>query len=169
MADIGTFRSALNGFNRQDVANYIAYLNNKHTSEVEQLNNRLQSALNRQQTERDLERRLSQAEARCAELEAELAGRRAAPAETHTDSELEAYRRAERTEREAKARAQRVYEQANAILADAALKAEEAAKQIDSAAQRAAEQLESCRASVMDTRDAFQETMQALYAIRSDD
>ena len=103
MADIGTFRSALNGFNRQDVANYIAYLNNKHTSEVEQLNNRLQSALNRQQTERDLEQRLSQAEARCAELEAELAGRRAAPAETHTDSELEAYRRAERTEREAKA------------------------------------------------------------------
>jgi hypothetical protein len=39
------FRSALNGFNRQDVVQYIEYLNNQHNAKVEQLNNQLQAAL----------------------------------------------------------------------------------------------------------------------------
>ena len=31
------FRSALNGFNREDVASYLEYLNSKHTAQVNQL------------------------------------------------------------------------------------------------------------------------------------
>ena len=40
------FRSALNGFNREDVVSYIAYLNNHYTAQVEQLNNQLKESKN---------------------------------------------------------------------------------------------------------------------------
>ena len=35
------FRSAFNGFNREDVVHYIEYLNSKHTAELNQLNSEL--------------------------------------------------------------------------------------------------------------------------------
>ena len=38
------FRSAFHGFNREDVVNYIEYLNNHYTAQVQQLNNQLQEA-----------------------------------------------------------------------------------------------------------------------------
>ena len=44
MAGIQNFRSALNGFNRQDVVHYIEYLNNQHNAQLEQLNTQLQNA-----------------------------------------------------------------------------------------------------------------------------
>ena len=44
MAATQRFRSALNGFNREDVVNYIEYLNNQHNAKLEQLNNQLQQA-----------------------------------------------------------------------------------------------------------------------------
>jgi len=31
------FRSAFNGFNREDVASYLEYLNSKHTAQINQL------------------------------------------------------------------------------------------------------------------------------------
>ena len=37
MAEKNTFRSALNGFNREDVVHYIEYLNSKHTAQINQL------------------------------------------------------------------------------------------------------------------------------------
>lgn len=42
MAEIQTFRSAFNGFNRQDVVSYIEMLNNRHNAERNQLNTQLQ-------------------------------------------------------------------------------------------------------------------------------
>ena len=42
MTEFQNFRSALHGFNRQDVVNYIEYINRKHNSQVEQLNTQLQ-------------------------------------------------------------------------------------------------------------------------------
>ena len=41
------FRSSLHGFNRQDVASYLEYLNNRHAAQVNQLNTDLE-ALRRQ-------------------------------------------------------------------------------------------------------------------------
>lgn len=38
MAAPQNFRSAFNGFNREDVVNYIAYITNKHETQVNQLN-----------------------------------------------------------------------------------------------------------------------------------
>ena len=78
MANFQNFRSAFHGFNRQDVVNYIEYMNQKHRSEVEQLNNQLRAA-----------------------KEEIVALKAAVPHEDGIsgDTELEAYRRAERAER----------------------------------------------------------------------
>ena len=43
-----TFRSALNGFNREDVVNYIEYLNSVHTAEINQLHSELDFLRNRE-------------------------------------------------------------------------------------------------------------------------
>lgn len=44
MSAVKNFRSAFNGFNREDVVHYIEYVNNKHNATINQLNNELQSA-----------------------------------------------------------------------------------------------------------------------------
>ena len=44
MSGIQNFRSALGGFNREDVVRYIEYINNKHNSQIEQLNTQLKEA-----------------------------------------------------------------------------------------------------------------------------
>ena len=103
MAGIQNFRSALGGFNREDVVRYIEYINNQHKSEIEQLNTQLQTAqeaLAKASTADDssLREKLQAAEARCAELEAQLANS-ASTAPVRVGDELEAYRRAERAER----------------------------------------------------------------------
>ena len=46
MAEILNFRSAFNGFHREDVVHYIEYLNAKHTTEVNQLNAELEQLRN---------------------------------------------------------------------------------------------------------------------------
>ena len=61
------FRSALNGFNRQDVVQYIEYLNNQHNAKVEQLNNQLRNA--KFPAESELQAKLDAALARIAQLE----------------------------------------------------------------------------------------------------
>ena len=48
MAQQKTFRTALNGFNREDVVSYIEYLNSAHTAELNQLNSELNFFRNRQ-------------------------------------------------------------------------------------------------------------------------
>ena len=42
MAEQQNFRSAFNGFNREDVVHYIEYLNSKHTAELNQLKSEVQ-------------------------------------------------------------------------------------------------------------------------------
>ena len=66
------FRSALNGFNRQDVANYLEYLNNRHNTELTQLNTDLE-ALRQQQQKPQLDPQRLALEARCMDLQEKLA------------------------------------------------------------------------------------------------
>lgn len=177
MAPVQHFRSALNGFNREDVVRYIEYLNNFFNSQIQQLNTQLQNAMAKPVAEEDsdLRAQLDAALAKCAELEEQLAARsatetaRGAVAASCTEEELEAYRRAEKAERMARERAQQIYAQANAVLAEAALKAEEAATQINAAADQATAQLQACQESVLGTKDTFQEAVAALYAIRPEE
>ena len=124
------FRSALNGFNREDVVRYIEFSNSRHEAEVTQLKEQLefyrkelaaQSAA-AQQAEND---RAAELEQKCAELEAENETLRqqlteASQKQSSVDEELEAYRRAERAERMAKTRVSQMYAQANAAIADTA-------------------------------------------------
>ena len=159
MAGIHNFRSALGGFNRSDVVNYIEFINNQHNAQVAQLNTQLQNAqeaLAKAQggANGELQAQLDAALARCTELEAALAAK-GAP----TDSELEAYRRAERAERMAQERAAQIYAQANAVLADATCKVESAAEGMKVMAQQVSAQVEA-------SQQQLQEAVTAMYAIR---
>ena len=101
-----TFRSALNGFNRADVVNYIEMLNNRHMTELEQLRNQLEDA-----------------QAKVRELEAAQENQEQPQEKVPTPlDELEAYRRAERTERQAQERAKLICTQANEVLGDVTAK-----------------------------------------------
>ena len=156
------FRSALNGFNRQDVVRYIEYLNNQHNAQIEQLNNQLQNA--KVPADAGLQAKLDAALAKCAQLEAQLA---AAPTAS-ANQELEAYRRAERAERVAQERAQRICTQTNAVLADATVKAEAAVAQIAAHADETNAQLQAYQEAITNSQALFQEAVAALYAITPD-
>ncbi len=160
------FRSALNGFNRQDVVNYIEYLNNQYNSKIEQLNSRLNSLSG--SADPQLQARLDAALARIDELEAQLAQEQSA-AVNCTAEELEAYRRAERTERAARERAQQIHDQANAVLADITLKAEAASQQIGILADQVSSQLQQYQASISGAKDTFQDAVASLYALRPEE
>ena len=168
MSELKNFRSAFRGFNRQDVVNYIEYINNTHNAQVEQLNNQLQAAL-AQPSDEELKARLEAAEARIAELEATLAEQDRAvlsDGASCTEQELEAYRRAERVERVAKERAEQIYAQANGVLAEATLKAESASAHIGAIADQVSNQLKEYQDSVLETKATFQEAVATLYAIK---
>ena len=89
MAAAQNFRSAFNGFNREDVVHYLEYLNTKHSNQLNQLNAENESlrkqvdalpALESQQLLTssledkcaELTRQLDAARTRCAELEQQL-------------------------------------------------------------------------------------------------
>ena len=166
------FRSAFHGFNREDVVRYLEYINTKHTTELNQLQNeveylrsRLESAAPAQESsdlETQCEELRAQVEAltaRCAELEACQEG-------VSSAEELEAYRRAERAERLAKERADLVYHQINGVLADATVKVDGIAGEISTVADRVMDQLNQLQAAVGNSKEALQDAASTLYAIR---
>ena len=162
MAAIQHFRTALGGFNREDVVRYIEYLNYQHNSQIEQLNTQLQTAreeLAHTHADNDLQAKLDAALARCAELEAQLASQ---GQPVLSGDELEAYRRAERAERLAQQRAAQIYAQANAVLADATVKVESAAEGMNAMAEQINAKLEA-------SRQDLQEAVSAMYAIRPEE
>lgn len=182
MAELQTFRSAFNGFNREDVVRYIEYLNTRHNDQVAQLNNeltQLREQLAQAQAEpdrqADLELRLEQSQDRCAALEAELAETTALleealevkhTAQVRTADELEAYRRAERAERLARDRAEQLYAQANGALAEATTMVDQAAAQIGSMANALAAQMTTFRDTVIGTKSVLADAAAAMYTIR---
>lgn len=159
------FRTAFRGFNREDVVHYIEYLNNQHNGQIAQLNGQLQALQNAPKS--DLQAELDAALARCAQLEAQLAA--AGSPVTSTEQELEAYRRAERAERVAQERADQIRTQANAVLADATVKAESASARIAELAAQTNEQLQAYRDAISGTQEIFQNVVDALYTIKPED
>ena len=157
------FRSALNGFNREDVVNYIEYINNLHTAEVEQLKNQLQKAKGSVSEEvvADLQAQLDAALQCCAELEEKLSVK-----EADSNRELEAYRRAEETERLAKIRAQDIYDQANTALSTATAMAESAAEEFNQVAERTSQQLKEYQASISATVNSFKSVAASMNAVK---
>ena len=178
------FRSAFNGFNREDVASYLEYLNSKHASQVNQLNSELDLLRTRlENTQPDQSETVTALEAerddlraqlevlrgqflalqeRCAELEQN------APAALTTDDELEVYRRAERTERMARERADMIYRQTNGILKDVSLRVNDTAEQIVPVTDQLLSQLNLLQTAVSATRQSLQDASVILSTLRPD-
>ncbi len=163
MATTQRFRSALNGFNREDVVNYIEYLNNRHKAQLEQLNNQLQEVKGAVSADvvDDLQAQLDAALARCAELEEKLSVK-----EASTNRELEAYRRAEEAERKANERARDIYAQAQTALDGATAMAEAAAEEFNQVAERTTQQLKEYQNSIAATVSNFKSAAASLNAVK---
>lgn len=195
MAALQNFRSALNGFNREDVVHYIEYLNNTHASKIGQLTTELQTLqaeLNelRNQPKEDnsaliaeleeakaqscaAEQALQEQKAQCTALEQELEALRNELAQAQqdasrlqTEEELEAYRRAERTERLAGERVAQLYQQANSVLADATVRVDETATQVSEMVDQVAMELSQLQTAVLASKSALKDAAAAMYAVR---
>ena len=181
------FRSAFNGFNREDVVHYLEYINSKHTTLVNQLtaeNETLRAQLEQQPDEdilsdlkqlcEDLQQQLEAANARCAELEQQLEDKSECEAEPaipaapvpSVSEELETYRRAERIEREARERAELVYFQANGVLSEATAKVDGIAADITDMADQVMSQLTQLQMAVSSSKQALQEASSIMNTIR---
>ena len=183
-----TFRSALNGFHREDVVRYIEFLNAQHAAEITQLNSEL--AFLRSKAEQEVPAptetactdnselieqqaaRIRELFDRCKEQEQEIEKLKAdleqAAGKPSVEEELETYRRAERIERMARERAEQMYNQANAVLADAAVKADETAALIAQMSGNVMGQLNELQAAVAGSSQSLRDTAAALYSIRPD-
>ena len=197
MAAPQTFRSAFNGFNREDVVHYLEYINTKHNNLVNQLtseNQELRSAAQQPAVEdqselveslqaqcEELTAQLEEEKNRCAELtgklealqlrcqELETQTETVTPAETISvlaSEELEAYRRAERIEREAKERSELVYYQANSVLTEAAAKVDTIASDVTDMADQVMRQLTQLQMAVSSSKQALQDASSIMNTIR---
>ena len=176
MAESRNFRSALNGFNREDVVRYIETMNNKHTALVNQLKSEKQSLADELAALKaaPMEETVSAADyaallqerdellARLEQLQAEAAE---AAHKNIAEEELAAYRRAEQAERAAKERSQQMYRQAAAMLADATVKVGASATLLDTLAGSVTAQLNKLQAAVADSRATMLDTADAIAAI----
>ena len=185
MAAPQNFRTSFNGFNREDVVHYLEYINNKHNAQVNQLTQELeelraQLAARPAEDQSELIASLQEActtlSIRVEELEAEKAAMEAAaptvmveeqPAITMLASEeLEAYRRAERIEREAKERAELVYYQANGVLTEATAKVDGLSAGITDLADKVMSQLTQLQVAVSSSKQALQDAASIMNTIR---
>lgn len=66
------FRSALNGFNRQDVARYLEYLNTQHTAQINRLTTDLENLSRKAEEDGSKDDKVRQLEERCRQQEAQL-------------------------------------------------------------------------------------------------
>lgn len=189
------FRSSLHGFNRQDVANYLEYLNNRHAAQVNQLNTDLE-ALRRQAEAPAEDPQRTALEARCRELEQQLEAARkerdealaqreaaeqklASARQDREDAllrscgekleanrELEAYRRAERTERMARERAEQVYSETGTVLTQASNRIEAALRQMTGISQQVTGQLDTLQTAIASSRLALQDAAQTIDKLK---
>ena len=85
---------------------------------------------------------------------------------SRVEEELEAYRRAERIERMARERAEQMYNQANAILADATIKVDETAALIGQMSDKVMGELNELQNTVSSSKQALRDAATAMYSIR---
>ena len=187
MAGNQNFRSAFNGFNREDVVHYIEYLNAKHTSTINQLKSENRTLSTELEQLRATPARAPELEERCGVLEAEkellaekvtameseIARLQAALAEAEERAtsrvaaeELEAYRRAERVERAAQERTQQIYRQVMGTLAETAAQVDEAADQFKRLSQAFSGHMAEMQDMVDRSRNALTSASATMYSIR---
>lgn len=233
------FRSAFNGFNREDVVDYISYLTTKQETETNELRSEIESLtrelgeaqsapvgddlqqavedlqqaveerdarieesaaeqekLSRENAEQlqlleelqkqideqrlamdDLETRYHAEHTRCEQLQLDLEQAKqftpvdgSEPIEKHSwNEELNAYRRAESTERRARERVARMYDNANAVLADATAKVDANSVNLAELADQFQKDLDLFRAAISDGGQALADAVVSLGAIRPEE
>ena len=233
------FRSAFNGFNRDDVVDYISYLTTKHETEMGELRgevenltrelseaqnsvpdgdlqqaledlqqaveerdsrieeasgenenlrkdnaeqmellDELQKQVNEQREEMEkLHEQLHAEHTRCEQLQLDLEQAKqfahsdgSEPVEKHSwNEELNAYRRAESTERRARERVARMYDNANAVLADATAKVDASSVNLGELADQFQKDLDLFRAAIADGGQALADAVVSLGAIRPEE
>lgn len=82
------------------------------------------------------------------------------------EDELEAYRRAERTERLARERAEKIYQRTNGVLAEATAQVDSAADQIGGLTDQVLQQLQQLQTVVSGSKDALKDAAAVMYALR---
>lgn len=183
-----SFRSSLHGFNRQDVAHYLEYLNNQHNAQLNRLNTDLENLRRKAEAKddeaflcriRELERKNAELEEQIAALtrerdealrqrdeEQRLAEVQLTGARLDSSQELEAYRRAERAERIARERANLVYAQTGAALTQASNRVEGAIRQVTGISQQVSSQLDTLQAAISASRLALQDAADTINRLK---
>lgn len=166
MAESHKFRREFRGFNREDVVRYIEFMNKKNTSLVNQLKAENQglkdelAALRTNSADAEKDALIASLQEQLEQLQVQQAP---------TDSELEAYRRAERTERAAKERAQKMYQQATATLSEATVLVDTAAQQFGAITESINDNIRQLQAAVDSSKTALQDAAATMYAIRPEE
>ena len=183
MAAPQNFRSAFNGFNRQDVVHYLEYINTKHqdqinslTAETEDLHRQLEELQAQAAQIAELEARLAAMTEERDALRAQIEQMQAAEAvqvpQPETDGgsqvadELDSYRRAQQVERSARERAELVYHQANGVLNEAIAKVDTATAEITAKTDEAMSQLTQLQMAVSTSKQALQDAASLMNTIR---
>ena len=120
----------------------------------------------------ELRKALEEATAQRDAAQQELAAAKAQLAnqpQYRNNDELEAYRRAERVERQAKERSDAMYQRANSVLADATAKVDDTASQVAVIADQVTAQLQALQSAVSGSKAALNDAATTLYAIRPED
>lgn len=194
MATEQNFRSAFNGFNREDVVRYLDYLNTQHQNQVSKLNGEIASLRAQLDTmlmmpqadpqlleaatkERDaLREENASLKEQISALNAELLARQVeTPAQQPTmeltgmeAKELETYRRAERVERAAREKAGQVYQQISSVLSQTTQRVEEISGGLTSQADQVMAQLTQLQQAVSCGKEALQEASALLAALHTE-
>ncbi len=206
MAVPQNFRSAFNGFNREDVVNYISYVTTKHETEVNELRSEidtltkdLDAVHSESDSREDLEQENAEQKAQIealqqendaqkeliAELQEQLEAQKQQLAEKQTgetraaekkpehspswNEELNAYRRAESTERRARERVGRMYDRANGVLADASAKLGTSAGDLGTLAEEVQKNLDIFRQALDESCQVMADAAVSLGSIRPEE
>ena len=148
---VQNFRTAFQGFNREDVVRFLVTATARHTAEVNQLRDeiarlegdlsllRMRSGDGASQEELEaLQAENARLKAQVEELETQLTEPAATPIRDETnwkDEELAAYRRAETVERQARNRAAQMYHRVNGLIADLAARMDGSKAEMTAAAE----------------------------------
>lgn len=179
MAVNHNFRSAMGGFNREDVVRYIEYMNTKHAEQIAALNAEIEQ-LQRNAVTPEMTAHTAELEASCADLTAQLeqalaekaaleikcAELEAKASSATQEQELDAYRRAETIERQAKERSQQLFNQAAGTLAQATTQVDDAAAAFIGVADKVTSQLDELRRSIEHSKNALRDAATTMYGIQ---
>lgn len=181
MAEKQNFRTALGGFNREDVVHFIEYLNKKHGNLINQLTSEKQSIqaelerirddlarVKTQLSEKENDTALQEAQEENLRLREQVAQLKLELTQSRENAaqELETYRRAERMERAARERSDLIYRQAVGALGEATTLVDGASQDFAEISQRVANDIVQLRGAVDRSRDALQAATATMYAIR---